>query len=89
MDIDHDKVRAELAASMRAHEDARQARLQRDPIRARAMLAGAAEWRLLAHTRDPEHTAPAWQDEQRFSPTGRDTHAEMVAFYLAQGVWNG
>lgn len=90
MDVDHDAVAADLRASMVSHQAARVARRHhRVRQRGRGPLTDAAGLRLSALRRDPERTSPAWQDEQDKSPTGKDTHTEMVAFYIAQGVWRG
>jgi len=89
VDVDVERVAADLQASLIAHRAALLARRNKDLMGARALLRDAAEWRRLAHTRDPEHTAPAWHGEQGQTPKGTDTHAAMVAFYEQQRVWNG
>lgn len=44
-------------------------------------LTEAYELRKQAIATDPDHTDPAWQQEQARTPNGRDTHAELMAYY--------
>jgi hypothetical protein len=73
-----------LRASLAAHQAALEARQQRDPATASLQLQIAYDLRLQAHRLDPDHTAPAWQAEDRKTPRGRDTHSELLAFYRSQ-----
>lgn len=81
--IDVDRVTQLLGQSHVAHERAKQAR-RRQSADASAHLVEARDRRLEAHALDPLHTAPAWVAEQPKTPTGRDTHTEMLAFYDEQ-----
>lgn len=64
------EVASLLAQSWAAHAD-----------RKRGKLSDAYEFRRRAHELDPEHTDPAWQDEQAKTPRGVDTHKAVMAFY--------
>lgn len=66
---------------MQAHN---QAKGRPRPANWKEALQRAYALRQTAHELDPDHEAPAWQAEQRFSPKGRDTHEEFLAFYREQ-----
>lgn len=76
-----------LAASARAHAQARQQTKGAGPKRTikkpldLAKLHEAYTLRMAAHQIDPEHSDPAWIEEQGKTPTGRDTHDELMTFY--------
>jgi hypothetical protein len=48
---------------------------------ARQQLQRAYDLRKDAHALDPEHTAAAWTVDQQATPTGRDTHSDLMTFY--------
>lgn len=77
-------VASKLAESVAAHRAALEARQHRDPVTARVQLLRAYDLRTEAHDLDPDHIAPAWLAEQRQTPTGRDTHTDLMAFYASQ-----
>jgi hypothetical protein len=72
-----------LRDALSAHEAAKEARRQKRPD-ARDLLIQARELRIEAHRLDPDHTAPAWFEEQVITPNGKDTHRELLAFYAQQ-----
>jgi hypothetical protein len=88
--IDHPaldaKVSALLTASRAAHEQAKALRRSHRVAEARDALSTAARLRREAHALDPDHIGPAWVEEQRQTPRGRDTHAELIAWYVEMGV---
>jgi len=79
-----------LRESMAAHDKAKALRNSgrgRNPeIRAQALaeLIKARDLRLQALAEDPDRTDPAWTDEQKRTPTGVDTHEELMCFYQQQ-----
>jgi hypothetical protein len=74
-----------LKDSMAAHAQWRMLK-PTQPEQASAALRSAAALRVQAHEADPDHSDPAWQQEQPKTARGRDTHEELMAFYRAQGV---
>lgn len=84
MSLDVDQIATLLRDSMTCHMGARTARRMRDSVAALGNLQEALTLREQAHALDPEHMAPAWAEEQRHSPNGKDTHTEMLAFYRQQ-----
>lgn len=79
-----DRIAALLSESLAQHRHAFKLRHDGDAAAARMALSEARRLRLDAEALDPEHEAPAWADEQRHTPRGKDTHAEMLAFYAQQ-----
>ncbi len=79
-----------LAASLVSHNDARALRKQQPRPRAAiwSALNKAYHLRMDAHALDPEHTDPAWLDEQAVTIPEWDTHAVMLAFYEQQLLLN-
>lgn len=84
MTVDTDAVAAKLTASLAAHQAALQARQHRDLDVAFDQMTLAYRWRTEAHALDPQHTAPAWRNEEHKTPRGRDTHTELMTFYRQQ-----
>lgn len=80
-DLPKESIGELLAASMRAHLAAKDARRGRDAARAVASLLEAYTLRLKASDADPNRKDPAWEDDQTFSPMGRETHDDMMRFY--------
>jgi len=75
-----------LTVSQKAHQDARRARHDQKPSRAREYWQVALDARTDAHTQDPEHLDPAWAEEQALTPGRYDTHSELMQFYAERGV---
>lgn len=75
-----------LTASLKAHQDAKRARHDRKPALCREHWQAALNARVDAHALDPEHTDPAWAEEQAHTPGRYDTHSEMLQFYAERGV---
>ena len=78
-----------LGASMAAHDRAKALRNSkaRDPeTRAKALaeLIKARDLRVQALAEDPKRTDPAWDDEQKRTPNGLDTHDQLMTFYQQQ-----
>lgn len=73
-----------LVQSHAAHLEAKECRQKKDRAGNLARLKEARAHRLAAHALDPEHTVPAWAEEQRHTPNVLDTHAEMLRFYNHQ-----
>lgn len=74
-------VAALLKQSLAAHDRAKQLRRQARKDQARESLTQARALREQAHALDPDHTDAAWADEADRTPTGRNTHQELTAFY--------
>lgn len=70
-----------LRASRAAHQAALSARQRKDAVSAEAQLRDAYRLRLEAARDDPDRTDPAWIEDQDVTPRGRDTHADLLAFY--------
>ena len=79
-------IAALLKESMALHDLSKSLRRQRRTVSAQVSLAEAARLRREAHSADPGHTDPAWADEQGKTAVGRDTHTDLMAFYIEQGV---
>lgn len=77
-------VAAKLRDSLAAHAAALEARHRKDFAVATVELRRAYTLRGDAHNLDPEHTLPAWQEEDRRTPQGRNTHDDLMAFYAQQ-----
>lgn len=75
-----------LALSLKAHQEAKQARAKHQHTHCRDLWQQALDARIDAHTLDPDHTDDAWQVEQASSPRGRDTHIELMQFYAERGL---
>jgi hypothetical protein len=73
-----------LAQSMVAHREAKQCLTRRDRRGALVLWKEARARRKTAHGLDPLHTSPAWSEEQKHTPTGKDTHDELCQFYDRQ-----
>lgn len=86
--MDEQAVADLLAQSRAAHSAYQFAKQQRRLAEARSQLALAAETRRDAHTADPEHLAPAWQDDAIPGDHATASHAELhnslTEFYAAQ-----
>jgi hypothetical protein len=70
-----------LTQSMAEHKQALAHRQKKAFASAIPHLERAYRLRLDAHREDPEHSDPAWAEDQRNTPKGIDTHAVMIAFY--------
>jgi len=81
-----DTVASLLALSRAAHQAALQARQVKHMVEARRRLQEAADTRQRAHDLDPAHTAQAWSEgaEVTATPRGRNSHADLMAFYRQQ-----
>lgn len=75
-----------LDISLRAHQDAKRARLSGRMADGLAHWQNALNARTEAHQLDPDHLDDAWGAEQDKSPRGRDTHHELMAFYAERGL---
>jgi hypothetical protein len=76
-----------LTESMKLHKSARpQGRGMTRPSNWRDLMRQAFELRKQALAQDPDRTDQAWRDEEQHTPTGRNTHALMMAFYADLGV---
>jgi hypothetical protein len=73
-----------LARSLAAHKRAQQLRHKGDSAAATVALTEARDLRMQAIAEDPEHTDPAWTDEQGAASPGTDTHAAMMQFYATK-----
>jgi hypothetical protein len=78
-----------LRESMAAHDRAKALRnsFSRTPetrAKAFAELVKARDLREQALAADPKRTDPAWDDEQKRTPTGHDTHEALMTFYQQQ-----
>lgn len=74
-----------LAQSKAAHQRYRHAsgsiKKAGNPAVQEAAISDALVTRLAAHDLDPDHTDPAWSEEQGFTHQNEDTHNVLVAFY--------
>ena len=71
-----------LQESMSLHNRAKvPGKLQPRAYEAMDLWRQAYELRALAESMDPEKADPAWAEEQRHTPRGRDTHDELMTFY--------
>ena len=77
-------VAAKLRESLAAHQQALMARQNRDVEENLSQIGLAYRLRIDAHRLDPDHTAPTWQEDQRKTPRGRDTHQDFLRFYRQQ-----
>lgn len=77
-------VAAKLRDSLAAHDAALDARHRKDFAVATVELRRAYTLRADAHNLDPDHLLPAWQEEDRRTPRGRNTHDDLMAFYAQQ-----
>lgn len=75
-----------LTAAQQAHQQAKRAAHDQKHTQCRQLRQQALNARVDAHTLDPEHTDPAWAEEQALTPTGRDTHIELMQFYAERGL---
>ena len=73
-----------LEQSMSAHMDALGGRRRKDARGAVAATNRAYETRYAAHQLDPDHLDAAWAAEQIKTPSSKDTHTAMMAFYEQQ-----
>jgi hypothetical protein len=70
-----------LQQSMAQHRVYQQLARARDITRAKEAMKQARDLREYALSQDPTRSDPAWAEEQTATPTGRDTHEELTAFY--------
>jgi hypothetical protein len=84
MSYEETTVATKLRDSPAAHQAALEARRRRDFATATTELRRAYTLRADAHNLDPEHDAPTWQEEDRNTPRGRNTHDDMMSFYRQQ-----
>jgi hypothetical protein len=73
-----------LRDSLAEHKAALAERQRKAFISAIPHLERAYRLRLDAHREDPEHSDPAWAEEEQHTPTGRSTHEDLLAFYKQQ-----
>lgn len=79
--VDPLAVKAALQDSMAAHRLASAPPRGKRPDNWLEALQRAYTLRKAAHAMDPQHTAPAWEDEQALTPRGEDTHRSLLRFY--------
>jgi len=84
--VDGDHVRQLLQASQAAHRNAKMLRLGKNAAQAAVVLKRAADLRVEALQVDPTRRSPAWEEEQRVTAVGRDTHEDLMAFYREKGA---
>lgn len=73
-------VRKLLKDSLTAHKRALAARKAKQPD-AMELLAHARDLRVAAHQADPEHSDPAWDEENAHTNNPRPTHDQLMVFY--------
>lgn len=73
-----------LRESMAEHRTALAHRQRKAAVSAIPHLERAYRLRLDADREDPNHSDPAWQEEEQHTPTGRSTHTDLMQFYEQQ-----